>query len=156
MPTETSTQDKLDAVCCIRLNILTDCATCTKHHAINQWDTLTAYRSANDSLEDDPTRKPRQLLITRCLATKYLHPDFGHLTTLLGTAPAFVSASLTMLRIMPFALSTAGLTDFSTQTTKVLRKLRIATHQSGSLPANIRAISVKANTLRHLTNVVLA
>lgn len=61
-----------------------------------------------------------------------------------------------MICFVSFALNAAGLTNLGAQPTKILRKLGIATHQRGRLPAHICAISIEPNALRHLGDIVLA
>lgn len=87
---------------------------------------------------------------------KALNARSRHLATFLGAMPAFFSAALAMLRLMFFALYTAGVTNLSAQTTEIRGELRSSAHEGRCPPAGFRTVSVEPNAVHHLLDIRLA
>jgi hypothetical protein len=62
---------------------------------------------------------------------------------------ALVGAALTVINIMPSALSATSLADIGAYATKFLHELRAAAHEACRGPAHRRAVFVEPNALGH-------
>ena len=78
------------------------------------------------------------------------------MAALLCTAAAGFGAALAVVGFVLFTLGSAGIADLGTQAAQLGSELRAATHPPGGRPADLRAVSIKANALSHFLDVTLA
>jgi hypothetical protein len=78
-----------------------------------------------------------------------------HAPALVRTGLAGIGTTLTVLGIVLATFGATSFTDFCTDPTDVLHKPRVAAHEGGCGPADLRAISIQPDAFRHFRDSVL-
>jgi len=80
----------------------------------------------------------------------------GNLAVFLNRRPASLSAFLTMLGVMLFALASAGFTDLDTGVHNLGDEAGPATHVSSRGPAHISTVNAKVGALGHAAQALVS
>jgi hypothetical protein len=79
-----------------------------------------------------------------------------HLSALFSASLTFVRTALAMIGLVLAALRTTCLTNICAKLADCRGKLRSATHKGGGRPTDLRAVVIKADTVRHHFHVFFA